>query len=106
MNPWRFAMESYEASLQETEYCGFFRTFGAASNKKLRPNLCQSTTWMLFGKSVRPTGIGAVGSQNVLRDVQQQPGTIGYVDVTLHLSTARHLTSCVVCWRFYSCQHS
>jgi hypothetical protein len=29
----------------------FFRTFGAASNEKLRTNLCQSTTWMLFGKS-------------------------------------------------------
>jgi hypothetical protein len=26
--------------------------FGAASNKKLRTNLSQSTTWMLFGKSV------------------------------------------------------
>jgi hypothetical protein len=30
-----------------------FRTFGAASNKKLRTNLFQSTTWMLFGKSRR-----------------------------------------------------
>jgi hypothetical protein len=28
----------------------FFRTFGAASNKKLRTNLRQSATWMLFGK--------------------------------------------------------
>lgn len=34
-----------------------------------------------------PTGTGAVGSQNVLRDVQQQPGTIGY----LELSYARHV---------------
>ncbi len=29
-----------------------------------------------------PTGIGAVGSQNVLRDVQQQPGTIGYLELS------------------------
>ncbi len=29
-----------------------------------------------------PTGIGAVGSQNVLHDVQQQPGAIGYVELS------------------------
>jgi phosphate transport system substrate-binding protein len=29
-----------------------------------------------------PTGIGGVGSQNVLRDVQQQPGTIGYLELS------------------------
>jgi hypothetical protein len=29
----------------------FFRTFGAASNKKLRTNLYPSTTWILFRKS-------------------------------------------------------
>ena len=29
-----------------------------------------------------PTGIGAVGSQNVLRGVQQQPGTIGYLELS------------------------
>ena len=29
-----------------------------------------------------PTGIGAVGSQNVLRDVQQQPGAIGYLELS------------------------
>ena len=29
-----------------------------------------------------PTGIGAVGSQNVLRDVQQQAGTIGYLELS------------------------
>jgi hypothetical protein len=31
----------------------FFRTLGAPSNKKLRTNLSQSTTWMLFGKSAK-----------------------------------------------------
>ena len=30
-----------------------FRTFGAASNKKLRPNLSHSTTWILFGNAER-----------------------------------------------------
>jgi phosphate transport system substrate-binding protein len=29
-----------------------------------------------------PTGIGAVGSQNVLRAVQQQPGAIGYLELS------------------------
>jgi phosphate transport system substrate-binding protein len=29
-----------------------------------------------------PTGIGAGGSQNVLRGVQQQPGTIGYLELS------------------------
>ena len=29
-----------------------------------------------------PMGIGAVGSQNVLRDIQQQPGTIGYLELS------------------------
>jgi phosphate transport system substrate-binding protein len=29
-----------------------------------------------------PTGTGAVGSQNVLRGVQQQPGTIGYLELS------------------------
>lgn len=29
-----------------------------------------------------PIGIGAVGSQNVLRDVQQQPGAIGYLELS------------------------
>ncbi len=29
-----------------------------------------------------PTGIGGVGSQNVLRDVQKQPGTIGYLELS------------------------
>jgi phosphate transport system substrate-binding protein len=29
-----------------------------------------------------PTGIGAVGSKNVLRDVQQQPGAIGYLELS------------------------
>ena len=29
-----------------------------------------------------PTGIGGLGSQNVLRDVQQQPGTIGYLELS------------------------
>jgi hypothetical protein len=28
-----------------------FLTFGAASNRRLRTNLFESTTWMLFGKS-------------------------------------------------------
>jgi hypothetical protein len=31
----------------------FFRTFGAASNKKFRTNICQSTTWRLFRKAER-----------------------------------------------------
>jgi phosphate transport system substrate-binding protein len=29
-----------------------------------------------------PTGTGAVGSQNVLHDVQQQPGSIGYLELS------------------------
>lgn len=29
-----------------------------------------------------PTGMGAAGSQNVLHDVQQQPGTIGYLELS------------------------
>ena len=29
-----------------------------------------------------PIGIGALGSQNVLRDVQQQPGAIGYLELS------------------------
>jgi hypothetical protein len=37
--------------ISEVHIKRIFRTFGAASNKKLRTNLFQSTTWMLFGKS-------------------------------------------------------
>jgi phosphate transport system substrate-binding protein len=40
-----------------------------------------------------PTGIGAVGSQNVLRDVQQQPGTIGYLELSYARQAAPSVAS-------------
>jgi hypothetical protein len=40
-----------------------------------------------------PTGIGAVGSQNVLRDVQQQPGTIGYLELSYARQAALSVAS-------------
>ena len=47
---------SVSATSDATRECvhrlnGIFRTFGAASNNKLRTTLSQLTTWRLFGKS-------------------------------------------------------